>query len=146
MEAMTHKQIGAAMRKARGQRSIREVAGAINKQQHAMSRYTKSQRHRIYKQALRAFDDGRLGTGLCRLFWEHTDCGSGWCSIYPFLLHYASLDRLTEFMELKPTPKHVHPFNSVVYSWSLTPQGNAARRRCLVKCIELTKPTQKKTK
>ena len=34
---MTHKQIGAAMRKARGQRSIREVAGAINKQQHAMT-------------------------------------------------------------------------------------------------------------
>ena len=100
-----------------------------------MSRYTKRHRHRIYKQALRAFDEGKLDRGLCKLFRLHTDA-----------VEYVYGFQLKEFNELMPPAKHLHPVNGARYSWSLTPQGNAARRRCLVKCIELTKPTQKKTK
>lgn len=92
-----------------------------------MGQFTKAQRHAIYKKGLEAFDEGKLEKGLCYLLSKHTRAEA---FIYiPYL-----------FPELHSAAKG----RNDGYYWSLTQQGDAARRRHLLKCIEMTKPTPKK--
>lgn len=91
-------------------------------------------RHRVYKEALRRFNELGNGyfiinkVGLCYLFKYCLDQ-----SYYPSCL--------TEFQSLKP--RKADPDG---YWWSITQNGMIARRRCLEKCIEMSKPIPKKKK
>lgn len=90
---------------------------------------TKRKRHRIYCQALMAFDEGWMFCGLCDLLLHSTDTR-----------FHTNLWQLTEFYALKPKMA-VHRF-----WWPRTKAGNARRREHLVKCIELTKPVPRNKK
>ena len=94
-----------------------------------MSTFTKKQRHQIYKAALKAFDDGKLETGLCKLFSKYTDAG--------FAAYHGGLP---EFNAARPDVND----RSFPYDWTLTGPGNAARRRCLLKCIRMSAPMKRK--
>lgn len=90
---------------------------------------TKRKRHRIYCQALMAFDEGEMDGGLCELLVHHTD-----------IRYWSELWKLTEFYDLKPKRA------GDGFWWPRTKAGNARRREHLVKCIELTKPVPRNKK
>jgi hypothetical protein len=92
--------------------------------------YTKAYRHRIYKKALLEFDNEPCG--LCALI-KHVN---------PDPEHIYIFQTREWFHELaEQKPRHAAPSD---LWWSVMPRGHAARRRALVRCIELTAPTPRK--
>jgi hypothetical protein len=97
--------------------------------------YTKAYRHRIYKKALKAFDknpDGLCIVGLCTVI----------RNVNPDRNHIFGFQTTRLFSELAAQmPKGADPGD---FWWSKSTRGHNARRRALVRCIELTAPTPRK--
>lgn len=92
--------------------------------------YTKAYRHRIYKKALKAFDGWKFG--LCSMIWYANDHqGHLSPSQSPMLF--------PELLLQKPKGAKTNR-----HWWSKSTRGHNARRRALVRCIELTAPTPRK--
>jgi hypothetical protein len=91
-----------------------------------MKKPTKAQRHAIYKKALKEFDQNP--SGLCRVVGDLAQ-------LQGFVRVYHVPDHWPEFSAQKPVRT-----SSIGWWWSFTAQGHAARRRALLKMIEMSAP------
>jgi hypothetical protein len=101
-----------------------------------MEKPTKAQRHAIYKKALKVLDaDIEYGVThpyVCIAIQEATEGAFS-------ALDKEDMQNFPEFIKQKPTAA-----SQTGRWWPHDADGNSARRKTLLKCIELTKPTPRK--
>jgi len=99
-------------------------------------KYTKRQRHAIYKKALKLFNASNREffdeSGLCAFIAKAEGAEEHW-------LHFTQDGRLPEIIEQQPRYHH-----SCWSWWPLDQKGDHKRIKALERCIALTSPVRKK--